>query len=81
MQKELNQVWRTNPGGAAPRFQQVSPNDKQIKAQAMVPILDWPPDLFDTFTADFEDCSADGRIVDRLGRVRHASQTKINRAA
>jgi hypothetical protein len=57
MRSELNQAWRTNPDGAARTFQQVLPNDKQIKAQAMVPMLDWPPDLFNTFVADFEGCT------------------------
>ncbi len=41
--------------GAMAAWYTFADGDQPTAAKAMVPMLDWPTDLFDTFTAEIDD--------------------------
>ena len=41
--------------GAMATWDTLADEDHPTAARAMVPMLDWPTDLFDTFTAEIDD--------------------------
>jgi hypothetical protein len=58
MQNEPIMSSRGSLGDASVVAQEASVNDQPTSAEVMVPMLDWPTDLFKTFTVQYDDDAA-----------------------